>query len=137
MYNREKEYEITVKIEKRVPKETQISRLIDYLPLEGDEFINYREIENDLCLINDSKPTIQFTIQEKNLSLKKKIFKERTESNISKDKFFNKYMDLKVNGVDKYRTPEMERKMDGDKEYIEMDLKGKLHYVGKVSKLYI
>ncbi|ORX55352.1 hypothetical protein BCR36DRAFT_281640 [Piromyces finnis] len=135
--NKEKEYEISVKLSKKVPKESQISRLIDYLPLQDDEFINYHENNNtendeDLCLINDSKTTIQFTIQEKNLSLKKKIFKERTESNISKDKFFSKYMDLKVNGVDKYKIPQMEKKMDGDKEYIELNLKGKLRYVGNI-----
>jgi len=135
IYNKEKEYEISVKLTKKVPKETEISRLIDYLPLQDDEFINYHEEENveddeDLCLINDSKATIQFTIKEKNLPLKKKLFKERTESKKAKDKFFSKYMDLKVNGMDKYKTPQMERKMDGDKEYIELNLQGKLHYVG-------
>jgi len=134
-YHKEKEYEISVKLAKKELKDTHISRLIDYLPIQGDEFINYHEneyVENDeeICLINDSKATIQFTIKEKNKPLKKKIFKEKNESNISKNKFFNKYMDLKVNGVDKYRTPQMERKMDGNKEYIELNLKGKLHYVG-------
>jgi len=150
LFNKEKEYEISVKLAKGKPK-SEISRLMEYLPLQDNEFINYRETENNdedanICLINDSKATIQFTIKEKNLSLKEKIFKERTESKISKDKFFNKYMDLKINGVDKYRTPQMERKMDGDKEYVEMNLKGKLRYVGtnftndvieKPEKLYV
>jgi len=152
-YNKEKEYEISVKLAKKKSdsNNVRISRLIEYLPLQNDEFINYREKERnneeqDICIINDSKATIQFTIQEKNLSFKRKIFKERTESNISKDKFFNKYMDLKINGVNKYKTPQMERKMDGDKEYVEMKLKGKLRYVGtnytndvieKPEKLYI
>jgi len=136
VWNKEKEYEITVKLEKRVPKDAPISRLMDYLPLQQENvYINYHEDDtaekdNDLCLIHDSKATIQFTIQEKDVPLKKKIFKERSESKLSKDKFFNKYMDLKINGVDKYKTPQMERKMDGNKEYIELNLKGKLRYVG-------
>jgi len=131
IYNKEKEYEISVQLSSKNSDNSKISRLIDYLPLQNDEYINYyEEEENKICLINHSKPTIQFTIKEKNLSFKKKIFKERTENNISKDQFFNKYLDLKIHGVDKYKTPQMERKMDGDKEYIDMNLKGKLRYVG-------
>lgn len=81
-YHKEKEYEISVKLAKKELKDTHISRLIDYLPIQGDEFINYHEneyVENDeeICLINDSKATIQFTIKEKNKPLKKKIFKEK------------------------------------------------------------
>jgi len=126
IYNKEKEYEISVQLSSKNSDNSKISRLIDYLPLQNDEYINYyEEEENKICLINHSKPTIQFTIKEKNLSFKKKIFKERTENNISKDQFFNKYLDLKIHGVDKYKTPQMERKMDGDKEYIDMNLKGK------------
>jgi len=151
IYNKEKEYEISVKLEKKRPNKLPISRLVEYLPLQDDKYINYHENENvisdeDICLINDSKTTIQFTIREKNLSLKKKIFKEKNQSHISRNKFFNKYLHLKKIGINKYRTPKMERKMDGNKEYVEMNLKGKLRYVGtnftndvieKPEKIYI
>ncbi|KAG4106364.1 hypothetical protein H8356DRAFT_1286734 [Neocallimastix lanati (nom. inval.)] len=149
LFNIEKEYEISVEFSTKESNNTKISRLIEYLPLQNNEYINYYENdneENDICLIDHSKPTIQFTIKEKNLSLKKRILKERKENNIAKDKFFNKYMDLKIHGTDKYKTPPMERKMDGEKEYVEMNLKGKLRYVGtnfttdileKPEKLYI
>jgi len=138
LFNIEKEYEISVEFSTKESNNTKISRLIEYLPLQNNEYINYYENdneENDICLIDHSKPTIQFTIKEKNLSLKKRILKERKENNIAKDKFFNKYMDLKIHGTDKYKTPPMERKMDGEKEYVEMNLKGKLRYVGKYLNL--
>eukprot|EP00833_Pecoramyces_ruminatium_P002100 jgi/Orpsp1_1/1176132/evm.model.c7180000056517.1 len=148
--NIEKEYEISVELSKKKINNSQISRLSEYLPLQDNEYINYHEVnekeEKDICLINHSKPIIQFTIKEKNLPLKKKILKKRTENTVLKDNFFNKYMDLKINGVDKYKSPRMERKMDGEKEYVEMNLKGKLRYVGtnftndvieKPEKLYV
>jgi len=151
-YNDEKEYEISVKLSKKKPDNAQFSRLLDYLPFQNNEYINYYENNNeteekDICLINHSKPTIQFTIQEKKKSLKEKLLKRKADSNTLKNNFFNKYMDLKINGVDKYnKALRMEKKMDGDKEYVEMKLKGKLRYVGtnftsnvieKPEKLYI
>jgi len=136
LYNKEKEYEISVKLEKKKPNKFPVSRLVEYLPLQDNEYINYHEEENtnrdeDICKINDSKTTIQFTIKEKNIPLKKKIFNKKNQSHISRDKFFNQYLDLKKIGINKYKTPQMERKMDGNKEYVEMNLKGKLRYVGK------
>jgi len=151
LYSREKEYEISVKLEKKKPSKFPVSRLAEYLPLQDNEYINYQEVGNTnsdegICKINDSKPTIRFTIKEKNVSLKKKIFNKKDQGHVSRNKFFNQYLDLKKTGINKYKTPQMERKMDGNKEYVEMNLKGKLRYVGtnftnnvidKIEKLYV